>query len=83
MKKNLTILKKKKLKKQKLKKNKETKKKKNSITDRIKKYIKESGLILSKYDGIVKPSGLKTVKIGELVFVVRKLNLNFVNFKVI
>ena len=53
------------------------KKKKNLITDIVKKSIKESGLILSKYDGIVKASGLKKVKLGELVFAVRKLNNHF------
>ena len=34
--------------------------------------INEGGLILSKYDGIIKASGLQNAKLGELVFVVRK-----------
>ena len=34
--------------------------------------INEGGLILSKYDGIIKASGLQNAKLGELVFVVMK-----------
>jgi len=36
--------------------------------------INEGGLILSKYDGIIKASGLQNTKLGELVFVVRSVN---------
>ena len=37
--------------------------------------INEAGLILSKYDGIIKASGLQNAKLGELVFYQTFFNL--------